>query len=243
MTRTGLVSYDGLPVASGGGHGLGRLTPQHAWDATRSFLGGCTTAALPSKLTLAINSVEDAEPGLSDRLRESAVATLGLHPSPHDRRGYGAVTGSTLLWRLSPEQIVAAVAWRESLGPLRADWLGGPALLSMDFAFRFRTATGDGELPFQGAPFYREQPYDGYGVLLGESGCRLNLGARSTLSVLFFLPFEDVGSELWEYVAFLEAKLPFKISPKHWKHWRLTKKGTSYVGRRVKRPSLGPRAA
>jgi hypothetical protein len=119
----------------------------------------------------------------SDRLRESAVAALGLHPSPHDRRGYGNVVGSTLLWRLSPDQVAAAVGWRESLGPLRPDWLGG-------------------------------------------------------LSVHFILPFEDLGPEAWEYVALLLERLPFRMSPKHWKHWRLTKKRTSYVGHKISRPVL-----
>lgn len=238
MTRAGLVSYDGLPIASGGGHGLGRLTAQQAWEATSRFIRGCTTASLPSRLSLSINSVEDTEPGLSDRLRESAVAALGLHPSPHDRRGYGNVVGSTLLWHLSPDQVAAAVGWRESLGPLRPDWLGGPALVSMDFRIRFRKAEDGEELPFQGSASYLGQAYDGYGVVLGESGCRLNLGARSTLSVLFFLPFEDLGPEAWEYVAFLQERLPFRMSPKHWKHWRLTKKRTSYVGHKISRPVL-----
>lgn len=239
MPRAGVISYDGLPVTSGGGHGLGRLRAQQAWDATREFLTRCTTATHPRRLTLAINSVEDAEPGLADRLRESAVAELGLHPSPHERCGYGAVKARTLSWQLSPELTAAAVGWRDSIGSLPPNWLGGPALIQMDFEFRLRTADGEAELPFQGAAHYLEQPYDGYGALLGESGCRLSLGSRSTLSVLFFLPFEAVGPDLWAYVAVLQSRLPFRFSAKHWKEWRLTKKGTSYTSRRIPDPALG----
>jgi hypothetical protein len=150
------------------------------------------------------------------------------------------VKGSSQTWHLSPEQASAAVAWRDSLGPLRLDWLGGPALISIDFAFRLRAFDGEAELPFQGAADYLGQAYDGYGVLLGESGCRLNLGSRNTLSVLLFLPFEEADADLWNYASFLQSRLPFRFSPKHWKHWRLTRKGTSYVARRIARPSLGP---
>ena len=237
-TRTGLIAYDGLPVASGGGHGLGRLDTQQAWVATLGFLRVCTTAVGPRHLTLSLNSVEDTEPTLIHRLTESAVAALGLYPSPHSRREYGS-GGASLIWNLSLEDASAAVAWRQSLGPLEANWLGGPVLLVIDFAFRFRAGADGPELPYQGGACYLGQAYDGYGALLGESVCRLSLSSRNTLSVLFFLPFEAPGPELWQYVAFLQSRLPFRFSAKHWKHWQLTKKGTAYVGRRIKSPVLG----
>lgn len=52
------------------------------------------------------------------------------------------------------------------------------------------------------------------------------------------MPFEEPGAALWEYVAYLQSHLPFRFSQKHWKHWRLTKKGTSYVARKIKDPVL-----
>ena len=238
-TRKGLISYDGLPIASGGGHRLGRLKTKDAWAATLQFLNECTTTVGPSRVTLAINGVEDTDPQLLEQLRESAVAGLGLYPSPHDRQDYGG-RGSTLTWHVSPEKAPKAVAWRDAIGPLPSNWLGGPALLSMDFQFRLKASTGNLELPYQDSGSYLHQAYDGYGALLGESGCRLTLSSRSTLSVLLFLPFEEPGPDLWQYVSFLQSRLPFRFSPRHWKHWRLTKKGTSYVGKKIKEPVLAP---
>lgn len=235
-TRSGLISYEGLPIASGGAHGLVRLKARDAWSATLQFLNECTTTVAPRRVTLALNGVEDTPPPLLERLRESAVAELGLYPSPHDRREYGS-RGSTLTWHVSTDRAPQAVAWRDSVGPLPSNWLGGPALLSIDFQFRFKSPDGL-ELPHQNSESYLRQAFDGYGALLGESGCRLTLSSRNTLSVLLFLPFEEPGPDLWRYAAFLQSRLPFRFSLRHWKHWRLTKKGTSYVGRTVKEPVL-----
>jgi hypothetical protein len=202
------------------------------------FLTECTSATGPRRVTLAINSDEETEPALIEEIKESAVATLGLHSSPNDRREYG-VRGRSLMWTVAPEQAAALVVWRHALGPMKSNWLGGPALVSMEFKFRFTAAPGGDELPYQGSTFYGEQAYDGYGALLGESVCRLTLSARSSLSVLFFLPFETPTPELWQYVGFLQSRLPFELSEKHWKHWHPTKKGTSYVGSKIKNPELG----
>ena len=132
--REGLISYDGLPISSGGGHGLGRLSPEKAWLATSTFLSVCTTGVQVRRATLAINSVEGSDPASTEQLCESAVAAIGIHPSPHERQNYGGVPGSSSTWRLSSETLPAAVAWRESLGALPSNWLGGPAVLRVDFA-------------------------------------------------------------------------------------------------------------
>jgi hypothetical protein len=146
-----------------------------------------------------------------------------------------------MIWHLSTDQAAKAVEWRDSLGALKNNWLGGPALLSADFQFRFKALGEDRELPCQDSRWYLGQAYDGYGGVLGESCGKLSLSSRSTLSVVFFLPFEEPNPELWDYVAFLQRWLPFSFSAKHWKHWKLTKKGTAYVGTRIKNPVLGPR--
>ncbi len=240
--RTGLISYDGLPVGSGGGHGLGRLAARDAWSATQAFLRACTTAGTPTQLTLTLNSVEDDAPAVVDRCRTSAVAALDLHPSPHESRDYGG-KGTGLIWKLAVDQADAAIAWREALGPLPSNWLGGPAVLAIDFQLRFRAATGEQELPYQEPACYLGQPYDGYGTRLGESRCRLTVSSRSSLSVIFFLPFEAPGPELWSYVAFLQSRLPFKFSSRHWRHWRLTKNAAAFVASNIKNPVLGSQAA
>jgi hypothetical protein len=134
---------------------------------------------------------------------------------------------------LSSETLPAAVAWRESLGALPSNWLGGPAVLRIDFACRLREQASGEALPFQEASSYLGQAYDGYGAMLGESGCRLTVSSKSTLALLLFLPFESPNEAAWDYVSFLQESLPFRFSTKHWKHWRLSKSRTSYVGRKI----------
>lgn len=171
------------------------------------------------------------------RIKESAISKLGIHPSPHDRREY-PTRGLNLIWNLDPLKAEDAVAWHDALGALPMNWLGGTALLSIDVRFRFTSPNDHGELPHQGSDSYLNQPYDGYGRLLGESVCRLTLSSKSALSVLFFLPFEDLGDPLWRYVAFLQAHAPFKFSERHWRQWHLNKKRTSYTAKKIKAPAL-----
>jgi hypothetical protein len=69
--RTGIISYEGLPIGSGGAHGLGRLRSLEAWQTALNH------DATPEEKTRA------------DELRRSAPSQLGLHASPHERRDYG----------------------------------------------------------------------------------------------------------------------------------------------------------
>lgn len=237
-TREGVISYEGLPINSGGAHGLRGLKSLDAWRKTLHFTGTCTTTTTPRRVILSLN--HDATPeqeALRSSLIESAVAQLGLHPSPHDRSEYPG-KGSSLSWRLDPQRVEDAVAWHGSLGALPTNWLGGPAQLGIDFRLRFKASPDGPELPYQDSSSYLGQAYDGYGAPIGESGCLLTLSSKCSLSVLFSLPFEEPGEELWQYAAFLQSHLPFRFSERHWRHWRLTKKKTSYVGRKIKEPVL-----
>ena len=68
----------------------------------------------------------------------------------------------------------------------------GPAKVALDFQFRLKSPSGV-ELPFQRSADYLGQIYDGYGILLGESGCRLTFAARSALSLVMFTALPPTG--------------------------------------------------
>jgi hypothetical protein len=231
--RKGLISYDGLPISSGGGHGLGRLHPAEAWDAVRRFLQTCTTAKVPERISIDIHDFHDEDAAQSARLLAAAVARFYLSSREHRRQDYSG-KGSTRSWDLPPTLGDQALEWlsAESLSP---GWLGGPAHVNLDFQFRLKSTAGE-ELPFQASGDYLDYVYSGYGIVFGESVARLRFSARSTLSLVLFLPFEAPDEYLANYAAFLQANLPIKLSRHHWKHWTLTKKGNSYVGRRMPPP-------
>lgn len=234
--RSGLISYDGLPISSGGAHGLGRLRPSMAWKAFQGFLSTCTTATEPKRVSITINETPDVDPESSQRLRDSAKKMLGVSGRPHRRQDFGD-KGRACSWNLSAALADTAVEWLSAAEPLSANWLGGPAKVALDYQFRLKSPNGT-ELRFQRSDDYLGQIYNGYGILLGESGCRLTVAARCALSLVLFIPFEEPDDEFWEYVAFLQENLLMRFSSKHWKHWKLTKKGNVYTSRHIVPPSV-----
>lgn len=236
MARNGLIFYDGLPISSSGAHSLGRLPMVAAWKAFQRFLSACTTANEPKRVSVAINELPETDPAFLQYLRESAELTLGM-TSPPNRHDDYRENGSSSSWDLAPSMADAAVKWIAEAEPLPANWLGGPASVTLDYQFRLKSPDGI-ELPFQRSEDYLGQIYDGYGVVLGESGCRLRLAAKASLSLILFLPFEAPGSDFVEYVRFVQKNLPITLSKKHWKHWRLTKKGNAYSDRHIEAPDL-----
>jgi hypothetical protein len=234
--RNGLISYDGLPISSGGAHSLGRLRPRAAWQAFQRFLSTCTTATKPQRVLITIRELSEADPAMAKRLRDSAKAMLGIPARPSQHQDLGE-KGASLTWQVAPALADAAVEWLAASGPLQDDWIGGPANVELDYQFRLKSAGGK-ELPFQSSEDYLGQEYNGYGVLLGESGCRLTLAARPALSLVLFLPFEEPDANLWKYVSFLQKHMLMKFSKPHWKHWKLAKNGRVFVSRRIALPII-----
>src|SRR5262249_7698087 len=70
-------------------------------------------------------------------------------------------------------------------------------------------------------------------LYLGSSTLYALLSSKSSVSVFFSFPYENVTKELKDYVQFLQSHLPFRMSGKHWKRWHINKTHTGYVGRKV----------
>lgn len=236
-TRRGLISYDGLPIASGGGHGLGRIGARAAFDAVERFLAACTKTTAPVRVTITVRFEDHTQPTLIAALHASAASQLGVRLDEVDQNMYGGTMVQR--WPVSTKRAADTLEWLAGAKGLPKTPLGDAASVALDYDLRLKAMKGSAALPFQKPDNYCCQAYDGYGVKLGRSGCRIVLGeSRSSMSAILFLPFEEPGPELWQYARFLQSHLPFRFSHKHWKHWRLTRKGNSYVGRHIEAPDL-----
>jgi hypothetical protein len=213
-TRRGLISYDGLPVSSGGGHGLGRLRVREAWNAAQRFFSACTTATEPHHVLIGINDLAEVDPVTTAQLRDAAIAKLGVSRRSDHQQDYGD-KGVTQLWELRPALVTSPVDWLSAAEPLAPTWLGGPATVQLDFQFRLRSADG-AEIPYQRSEDYFSQIYSGYGIVMGESVSRLRLSARSSISIVMFIPFEEPNDEFQEYARFLQGYFPVRFSKHHW---------------------------
>jgi hypothetical protein len=213
------VAYDGLPISSGGAHGLGRISAKDALRAWLRFLDSCTEAA-PSSCCFDF----PATPGLAVApevvrlIKGEFPSSRGTHPVPRDR-------------------VDLALSIFESLEPLPVNqWGMAPVWLWFTADFRIRTPGSQELWPGQDPERFGhfETPA---GVKLGTSTTRLILQAKRMMALSMSLP-QASDTDLAEVVPWLQAALPMRLSAKHWTRWTLTKDKRSYRGRKIKPVSL-----
>lgn len=232
LRRPAIVTYDGLPLASGGAHSLRTRSPLAALAQVRSFLSSCTDSLQPQKAWIEVVSGANVPVEFSAPLVAKLRAELR---APGNRRAYGA--GNTAnVWPIAAAQMDAFVELVEQSCPLPAmpNRLQ-PVTVAANFKFQLLHPQSRAVLPWQGAAFYGNFSA-APGQLLGESQLYARISGRSTVSLFLSFPFEDVSQDLLAATGFVRAHLPFPLSPNHWKRWRLTKNAKGYLGRRLPPP-------
>lgn len=206
-----VVTYDGLPAASGGAHGLRARRPEAALAQVRAFLDACTVADRDPVWSLVVSADGD---GSAD-LAETARAALG---GPRERTR----TGST--WGVAADAVPRALDLVAAAGPDARTRYGHPlATLTCTVPVRLLD-------PATGAPSAGVTSedcggfaVDGYGRLLGASGVRATVGtSASSLSLWLNLPADD---RLVPGARHVQEHLPFRLSAKHWRRWVPTRTG------------------
>jgi hypothetical protein len=229
--RPALIVYDGLPVSSGGAHGLGKRGPVDVWTQLSRFLHQC--ADLIGSYETALLVYEAAGKPLTpiESGKTSATTLFGM---PQRRV---AVTGVVEIlensWGLGADQLPQALTWltEQHLVPSLST---GPAfVVGLQARFRLKDPDSGEVLPFQGPEHYGHQTL-GHQLPLGVSMLYARLAARSTCSLTLCLPFTDVSPELMRCVVALQHRLPFKLSEKHWARWQLNAAGSAYYSRKIR---------
>ncbi|UOR01570.1 hypothetical protein MUN77_15810 [Leucobacter allii] len=222
--RPEIVSYDGLPAASGGAHGLRAKNPRAARERVDAFLAACTVGAEP-RWDLRI--ARGGPVPLREGLRAFAVACFG-GPARSGAEGetwrVPASLAPEALERLSAADLAGAVnAHGQSL-----------AVLSAQASVRLRdpgTGLADAGVTPEACGGFA---VDGYGRLLGASGVRAAYGTSgSTLSLWLCLPGD---ARLEAAAVHLAAHAPVRLSAKHWRRWIPLRGAEGYRSRRIPSP-------
>jgi len=219
-----VVTYDGLPAASGGAHRLRTRNPRLAWEAVQSFLDACVLPAGDPTVTLVVWT--GGPPGPSEQLRAFATAALG-GPRLQDR--------ARSEWRVRPGAVDTVLAALQNADGDAVTQHGHPlASLVWDAQVRLLDPrTGEPHQDVSPETFARF-PVDGYGRVLGASGVRASIGTTaSSISVWLSLPADD---RLAAAARHLQHHLPVRLSPKHWRRWRPTRDGSSYRSTKIPSP-------
>lgn len=228
--RQSIITYDGLPISNGGAHTLRTKSPLVALEQVRSFNASCTNAVLPKNVLIEVVTGEGIPEEFSSPLIKQFTAELGVPK----QRGLGASIGHQ--WPLTAQQVDSYVDLIEKTKPLPIHLykLQSIAVIAL-FEFHLTAPQSRIILPNQGAAHYgRYSP--GHAQLLGESHLFARISERSTVSLFLNFPFEEASESFRQSVAFVQEHLPFSLSSSHWKQWRLSKSGASYVGRKFNVP-------
>jgi hypothetical protein len=209
------VTYDGLPVSSGGAHTLRRTSATAAFAAWTHFLATCTEAS-PIRCWFDF-------PRTPELHVDPAVVERVAHDFPPDEDGRHSVGRA---------RVDDALALFTSLEPLPVNSSGmAPIWLWFTTDFRLRSPRDSALWPGQDPARFGEFETPG-GVRLGASSTRLILHARPLLGLRLSIP-EASDDDLAAIVPWLQAELPMRLSSKHWTRWTLTSGGRSYRGRRI----------
>ena len=211
------VAYDGLPISSGGAHGLGRISARNALDSWIRFLEKCTEASpIESWFDFAVT------PGLTI---DAQVARLIEQEFPRSPDRFNRVF-------VSENRVEQALSLFESIEPLPTNqWGMAPVWLWFSADFRLRSPSGPMLWPGQDPALFGHFQTPG-GVTLGASSTRLTLQAKRSMGLSLSVP-DATDADLGEIVPWLQAALPMQLSSKHWSRWTLTKNGRAYRGRKI----------
>lgn len=230
MRVASVITYDGLPTSSGGGHVLRTRSPVDAWGQVKSFLSACTDARGPADSSIEIVAGEGIPRGFSDPLEKDLTERHGRGT----QRVFGA-PDTVYEWPIEASQVEYYVDLIQQLTPLPVHQLRWQPI-SVNSLYKFSwLSTEQVLLPNQNADCYLHfKP--SYGQVLGESHLYARISERSSVSVFLNFPFLEPSDAFARQARFVQRHLPFQFSSKHWKRWRLTKSGNSYVGRKIPAP-------
>ena len=228
MFSSSIITYDGLPISSGGAHTLRTRSPKAALRQVHHFLATCTDTLAPQTAFVEVLSGRSFPDAFSRRLIAELTSELG---SPIRRHA-----GSKHIahrWGLTADQIDGYVALIDQTAALPVDPFGlQPFTVAAAFNFYLLNPVTRKVLPNQGVELYGEFS-PGPGMLLGKSQLYARISGQSTVSMFLCFPFEKQTADFLMTAAEVQAALPFSLSVKGWRHWQLTKKATRYSGRRI----------
>ena len=190
------ISYDGLPIASGGAHSISSLSPIEVYGCLVKFLDACTNRPSP-QTGLLLNSSAGNVKLVWQLTKTFGLPKWDIHGVPQQWE-----------WRVKDTKINAAF-----------DALQLSDALTITFLWKFKFAHPDTKRPLEGQdniPVLDERVHNSQIYFRGSR--------KSTVSAWFTLPFSSF-TEAADYFEPFSELLPFKPSTKHWRIWIRSKNG------------------
>tara|TARA_B100001059_G_C17816651_1_gene575693 strand:+ start:1918 stop:2583 length:666 start_codon:yes stop_codon:yes gene_type:complete len=204
------ISYEGLPINSGGAHSVSRKSQKVTYEQTLDFLNFFADKTLPKSIDLTLYESEKKEYSAL-KLLPKLTLKFGIPKTRND----GWLR--TWTWSLTEKDIENGFETLELNNELPKN-PAGPISLNFNWNFHFKDPKTNQILPNQ-------ELIPELDFRIKNSRIYLMLSKKSTISVWFALPFEKMEKYELEFIKELKSNLPFKTSDKHWRTWKKSEKG------------------
>jgi hypothetical protein len=208
------ISYEGLPISSGGAHSVSAISSIEVYNSLISFLEACTNFPSPT-VELLFDASEAKGSGI--KLWE-LTKQFGLPNWNLD--SYLSTKQHLWVWKVKSSN--AGIAF-ENLEKFDT--------LTLTFLWKFKFINPKTKEIIEG-----QDAIPAIDERLHNSQIYLRASKRSTVSVWFTLPFSSL-TEAFNYFNPFQKLLPFTPSDKHWRVWSLSKSGKWIPRQREKNAS------
>lgn len=215
------ISYEGLPISSGGAHRLGTKDHREILQSANGFLNKFSDTTQPDSVSLTFyNSRHKKYSTFKNIFFIIKQFGFGFTQRSWDLKDY---IQKFWTWKINSSQLDKGLKIINDLIDLPSNDYG-PIDLGIIWKFKFVDLTTGQILPDQ-------DKIPEIDSRLHNSHIYLRIGKKSTISVWFTLPFDNFESHK-DYIDKMEMELPFKFSDKHWYQWTLSKNG-SWTKRKI----------
>ena len=201
------ISYDGLPLKSGGAHKINK-DPIVIFESVTDFIKSFTNNDVPYDSTLIFNKLENKD-------KDSKPATFWLLFKAFGFPGLSLTNKQfSWIWKVRNSQLSKAVSFSDRFTNLT---------LTVLWRFRFvdpvskKIIEDQDKIPVIDERLYNSQIY-------------LRIGKVSTISIWFTFPF--MSSDNLNYLKLVKSNCPVPLSKNHWKSWKLSKNG-NWIDRKI----------
>jgi hypothetical protein len=226
MARPAAITYDGLPISSGGAHKLRTRGLVAGLNALQAFASAVSLDSVPRRLLVEVLEGK----GIPDDFTRRLCSEFDGRFTKFQSRGIGEFSGHQ--WSFEPEALMGIIEQLEALRPIPESAYAGYAAVVHVTWHLILADSNRQQIPYQSAQDYLG--FDtSFGQCLGRSFVYSGISEKTTAHLFLSLPFEQVTDDARQLASKIEAHFPTRLSPNHWKIWKLTKKGDKYIGRKI----------
>lgn len=203
------ISYEGLPIKSGGAHTLNNKNQEEDYKKILAFLSSFTHIKA-EEIELAVYESAQKKYSVIKYLFKLTFI-FGIPKMRND----GFLKSWS--WNLSKKNIEKGFEFLQLNKQLPNNPFG-PISLNFKWNFYFKDSKNNEILPNQNL-------IPNIDNRIKNSQIYLRISQKTTISVWFAFPFEKITDNEKEYFKNLNLNLPFNFSNNHWKLWKISSNG------------------